>query len=83
MKKWLRTDGTKKGTPTGVDRDVSEVEGSKRGVNGREKRRQKRHEVQGCRDKEGPGEQVEGDKKVIAGTRGGGRREWTPIQVDR
>ena len=41
-------DRTKKGIPTGVDRDVSEIEVGKRGGNGQGKRRQKRHTARGA-----------------------------------
>ena len=71
------------GAPTGVDRDVSDAGGRKREANGREKRRQKRHVAQGCRGGEGSVEQVKGNKTASAGMGGGGRREWTSVQVDR
>ena len=67
MRKWIRVDGTKKGSPTGVYRDVSDVEGGERGVNGRGVRRQKRHAARGCRGQEEPGGQVEGNKTASVG----------------
>ena len=39
--------------------------------------------VWGYRGQEGPGEQVKGRKTASAGTGGGGREEWTLVQVDR
>ena len=47
LRKWRRVDRTKKVSPTGVYMDVSDVEGDERGVNGRGKRRQKRHATRG------------------------------------
>ena len=75
LRKWRRVDGTKNGAPTGVYRDVSDVEGGERGVNGRGVRRQKRHAARGCRGQEEPGGQVEGNKTASAGKGGVGRQE--------
>ena len=83
MRKWRRVDGTKKGAHTGVYREVSDVEGGERGVNGRGERRQKRHAARGCRGQEEPGGEVEGNKKASSGTGGVGQQEHTPVQVDR
>ena len=47
VRKWRRVDRTKKVSPTGVYMDVSDVKGDERGVNGRGKRRQKRHATRG------------------------------------
>ena len=74
---------TKKGAPTGVERDVSNVEGGESEENGQMKRRQKWYAARGCRCREGPGEQVEGYKTASAETVGGGRQERGPVQVDR
>ena len=75
LRKWRRVDGTKKGAHTGVYREVSDVEGGDRGVNGRRERRQKRHAARGCRGQEEPGGQVEGNKTASAGKGGVGRQE--------
>ena len=82
LSKCWSIDGTKKVAPTGVDRKISSVEGDERGLNEQDERQQKRHTAQGCWSQEGPGEQVEGEKKTIAYTGDGGRRKWTPVQVD-
>ena len=47
--KWRRVDGTKKGAPAGVDRDVSDIEGVKRVSNIRGKSQKKQHMIWGCR----------------------------------
>ena len=39
--------------------------------------------ARGCRFRQGPGEQVEGDKTASAETDGGGWRYWILVQVDR
>ena len=42
-------DGTKKVSPTGVYRDIRNIEGGERGANGQGKSQKKRHAAQGCR----------------------------------
>ena len=49
LRKWRRMDGTTKGSPPGVDRDVRNVEGRKGSEKRRGKRRQKRHMARGYR----------------------------------
>ena len=49
LRKQWRMDGTKKGAPTGVDRDIGVIEGGDRGANGKGKRRKKWYAEWGCR----------------------------------
>ena len=49
-RKCRRMDRTEKGSPTGVEKDVSDAEGSERGAKIQGKRRQKRHAKWSCRD---------------------------------
>ena len=73
-----------RGESTGVNIDACHVKGHKwGGANGWGKRWQKWHTARGCRVQEGHGEKVEGDHTASAGTGGGSRWEWTPVQVDR
>ena len=48
-RKLRRMDRTKKGSPTGVNREVSKIEGGETGAKGRGKMRKKRHTERGCR----------------------------------
>ena len=73
----------KSNKPTGVNRDVSNVEGGERGANVRVKKRQNRHAYWACRGREGNGEQFKVDNTASAGTGGGGRLGLKFVQVDR
>ena len=59
----------------GFDRNIKNFEGEERRENGQGKRRLKRHAAQGCRGREGPGYQVEGNTTARTGMDGGGWRE--------
>ena len=83
FKKWWKKDRTQKDEPTGVDRDVTTSRAEKMGRTDRGRGGRNGLAARGCRDRQGPGEQVEVGKTAIAETGGGGRREWTLVQVDR
>ena len=53
LSKCIRMDVTKKVTPREVNKDVSDVEGEKRGAKVGGKRQQKLHMARGCRGSRG------------------------------